>query len=379
MNGNEEFDGDVIEWIIGGNTRGFENGPAKTAKFYEPRGILVDDEHHCLYISDTDNNSIRKLNFKDGTVSTYAGGKGYGNLDGPRLEATFNRPMGISFDHAGNILVADHANHRIRCISPDGVVSTVSGGKGSGSKDGNNSEAFFNFPTWVIENSSGEYVVSDWHGNKIRKIDTKAKTVSTFAGKGGFGNDEGNGICASFNRPFGVVEHPNGNYYVTDQINQSLRVIDPKGNVSTFPAVDHNLNKVEFNGPRGIVVDKRGDLIVAEGDANTIRKINVKTGLTVSIPVQSVLLCPRAIVLDKNENIYIANTEAHNIIKISLISTLIQNWPHSHKDIPTPLQLKINEIALIIQHLPRDLYYLIIPTIIYLDLKLHYTSHVLQY
>jgi len=114
----------VVSTIAGSGVDGFKNGDASSAQFSQPRGIGLDQQGN-LYVADTFNQQIRKITCS-GVVSTLAG-CAIGYKDGIGSEAQFNNPQGITIDEEGNLLVADRDNHRIRKVTPQGVVSTVAG------------------------------------------------------------------------------------------------------------------------------------------------------------------------------------------------------------------------------------------------------------
>jgi gliding motility-associated-like protein len=111
----------IVSTYAGNHTEGSANGPRNSASFKLPTGLAIDAIGN-LYVSD-DNNLIRRISKKTGEVSTIAGNGLKGAVDGPRLEASFNHPIGLTFDHAGNLYVADEHNNKIRKITLTGGYS----------------------------------------------------------------------------------------------------------------------------------------------------------------------------------------------------------------------------------------------------------------
>ena len=149
---------------------GSADGQGTNALFNAPCGIAL-DSHGNLWVSDTDNDTIRKVT-PGGLVSTYAGLAGRdGTNDGPAATARFCRPAELAFDPQGNLLVADSFNHTLRKISPNGMVSTISGAPGiSGSTDGLNRQGRYFNPYGLAFNTNGLLFVADSYNELVRQV-----------------------------------------------------------------------------------------------------------------------------------------------------------------------------------------------------------------
>src|SRR5262249_6864968 len=172
-----------------------------------------------------------------GAVSTLAGSPGsIGSTDGVGTAASFNYPTNVATDPAGNVYVADARNNTIRKISPTGSVSTLAGSAGaSGSADGVGATASFNFPTGVGTDSSGNVYVADTYNSTVRKIAPQG-AVSTLAGAAEVaGSANGVGAAASFLQPEGIATDSEGNVFVSDSWNNTIRKITPAGAGRTPP------------------------------------------------------------------------------------------------------------------------------------------------
>ncbi|MES2388726.1 MAG: hypothetical protein V4543_12060, partial [Bacteroidota bacterium] len=223
---------DVIRLISPGNavttiagvysTGGFADGMALGSRFNSPMGIAKDGAGN-IYIADAQNYKIRKLS-TDGLVSTFAGGYA-GFLNGQGTGAKFNEPSGVAVDNAGNVYVADYGNHAIRKITPAGDVSTLAGSAAGkpGLADGMGTNASFNNPTAVAVDASGNVYVTDQGNHRIRKI-TPAGLVSTFAGSSD-GSEDGPALEAGFSSPIGLCIDMYGNITVADASNELIRKI----------------------------------------------------------------------------------------------------------------------------------------------------------
>jgi len=252
------------------------NGVDTLATFYKPFGVATDASGN-VFVADAGNNVIRKIS-SEGMVSTFAGTGVTGAANGADT-ATFNSPMGVAADANGNLYVADYGNDLIRKIDPAGVVSTLAGSGATGADNGAGAIATFDLPEGIAVDATGNVFVADNGNNLIRKI-TPDGTVSTFAGSGTAGSANGTGTGASFNSPFGIAVDGSGNVYVADAGNNLIRKITPAGVVSTFAGSGVKGTKdaagasASFNTPSGVAVDAAGNVYVADENNNMIRKIS---------------------------------------------------------------------------------------------------------
>jgi sugar lactone lactonase YvrE len=254
-------------------------GVAQNVRFSDPVGVAIDRSGN-VYVADSSEQTIRKIS-PDGMGSTLAGSPGMrGNADGIGSSARFSDPSGIATDSSGNIYVADASNHTIRKITPSGVVTTFAGSPGlRGSADGKGRAARFYFPTSIATDRNGNVYVADTKNSTIRKI-TALGMVTTLAGAAlSSASDDGAGNAARFDNPRGVATDLNGNVYVADTENNTIRKISPAGVVSTLagsPGRRYSTNGRNidyFLHATGIAVDRNGNVYVADSVANEIRKV----------------------------------------------------------------------------------------------------------
>jgi hypothetical protein len=206
------------------------DGPAALALFAQPAAVVVDSGAN-VFIADRANNSIRKLT-PSGVVSTVAGSPLLnGSLDGMGTNALFNHPTGIAQDSAGNLYVADTDNSTIRKLTPSGgnwVVSTIAGlARFHGTRDGTNSSARFDSPRRMVADSATNLYVSDGVDNTIRKLTPVGTNwvVTTVGGQAGtYGSTDGAGTNALFYEPESLAVDTAGNLYVADAQNNTLRL-----------------------------------------------------------------------------------------------------------------------------------------------------------
>jgi serine/threonine protein kinase, bacterial len=261
---------------------------ANTVSFYGKTGVVLAATDTTLTIKVPQGAQDGKISVKVGalsdstatdftyiyTVSTLAGST-TGYVDAKGTNAKFGSVMAVTTDAAGNVYASDFNNNLIRKITPDGTVTSIAGVLGDDTKLG--------LITGLAIDASGNIYTADNDRAMIQKI-TPAGTIDTLAGTGFDGYNNAQGTLASFYVPRGVVVDPNGNVYVADGLNNVIRKIDPSGMVTTF-AGDHsagtfggwkdgNADVAQFADPTGIALDAKGNLYVCDGSFNVIRKIN---------------------------------------------------------------------------------------------------------
>lgn len=223
-----EIESGVVSTIAGvvGEV-GYDDGAGKQAKFFIPEGITTDGE--SLYISDTHNHSVRKIELDSGVVSTFAGLSGApGFLDSTGSKSRFYYPKGITTD-GRNLYLVDFGNHRIRKITLNGaVVTTLAGANSADLLDestGQQSEAVhFNYPTGITTDGRNLYIV-DTFNRAIRKTAIAGSAVTTIAGKPDLeGGSDGFGFDARFKDPVGITSD-GSSLFVTDSGNHTVRRI----------------------------------------------------------------------------------------------------------------------------------------------------------
>lgn len=262
------------------NSAGSGDGTGTAARFSTPWGITTDGAN--LYVADSANHTIRKIVIDTGAVTTLAGLAGNaGTTDGNGTTARFNQPRGITTDGV-NLYVADSGNHTLRKIDiSSGAVSTIAGTPGSiGAIDNTGAAARFNWPTDIATDGTNLYV-SDHDNHIIRKVAISTNAVTTMAGiAGAAGSVDGTATAARFYYPSGIVTD-GVNLYMADQWGQAIRKVEiATGNVLTIAgalgtggAADGTGWDARFNSPSSVTSDG-ANLYVADYGNHTIRKIS---------------------------------------------------------------------------------------------------------
>jgi len=283
----------MISTVAGTGQAGFsgDGGPATQARLNFPIGGLALDKAGNLFISDGANNRVRKVS-PEGIITTVAGtGQiGFSGDGGPATEARFDGPRVGAVDAAGNLFVADLYNHRIRKVSPDGLITTVAGsgptgqGKGASTGDGGlATEARLNGPTGLTLDRSGNLYFAENgdifganKGYRVRKV-SAAGIISTVAGSDtrGFSGDSGPATQARLDSPQAVAGDTAGNLFIADWGNYRVRKVDPNGIITTVAGIGNKryagdgvlATATGLRGPNGLAVDAVGNLLIAESAA----------------------------------------------------------------------------------------------------------------
>ncbi|HWC77448.1 MAG TPA: NHL repeat-containing protein [Blastocatellia bacterium] len=265
-----------VRTLAGSGAPGVMDGEAGSARFDDPFGVALDRKGNVIVSDGGNSNRIRAIT-PTGLVGTIAGSiEGFG--DGRLENAAFNTPSGIAVDRRGNIFICDTSNNRIRKLDVDGNVSTIAGSGVAGLQDGGASEARFDGPIGIAIAADGTIVVADTYNDSIRRIDSEGQ-VTTVAGSGKPGFVDGASGAALFDTPCGVAVDGAGNIFVADTANDAIRKITPAGEVSTFAGGLHGRNdgigtEAEFNQPTGIAITHDGFLFVTDAASGRFRRIS---------------------------------------------------------------------------------------------------------
>jgi sugar lactone lactonase YvrE len=294
------------------------------------------DQSNNVYVADENNHTIRKVT-PAGVVTTLAGLAGQtGSADGTGSVARFRYPSSVAVDLAGNVYVADSANYTVRKITPSGEVTTLAGlARAYGWADGDGANARFAVPHGLAVDPAGNIYVADDFNHTIRKI-TPAGTVTSLAGgrnEFAYGTNDGVGLAARFYNPHHVALDAATNIYVSDGNNQTIRKITPQGEVTTLAGLplqqgsaDGVGSAARFNNPWGVAADDQGNVFVADVYNGTIRKVtpqgavttigNVagRSGCIEGVGTNAYFSTPYGVALDASGRLFVADTSGNRIV-----------------------------------------------------------------
>lgn len=264
--------------IGGTGSYGYSNSSLGVAAAFNDPEKLVADAAGNVYVADTGNGSIRRIDAVTGAVTTFSGSGQSGYVDGPAATARFNGPIGLALEPAtGNLYVADADNYRIRRVDAAGTSTTLAGSGVRGFLDGPAATARFLEPQGVALDAQGNLYIADRAAHRIRKL-SAAGVVSTYAGSGTAGYLDGPAASARFNSPIGVAVDGAGTVYVMDRDNQRVRRIAANGQVSTVAGsgqagyADGPAATAQFNRAYDLCLSG-SSLFIADASNNRIRQV----------------------------------------------------------------------------------------------------------
>lgn len=370
-----------------------DGGSATLACLNEPKSLAV--AKGCLYIADSENHVIRKVDLASGLISTVAGRPAdiapapeetaatsesfdddplggpsqaipekfaqLGDLSGtvrfvvgtapktgrfegdggPATKATLNFPSAVALDRQGNLYVADTMNHRVRRVDVQtGIISTVAGtGQHRCSGDGGQATAAaLNEPSALVLDDQGNLFIADQSNNRVRRVDAATGVITTIAGTGqaAYTGDGGPATDSGLAGPSGLALSPDGMLYVADTFNGRIRMVDLSTGLIATVAGDggeyrYQGHPQEFSTslsrPYGIALDREGHILVTDSDSHLIRRWDRRKKIITLVagnglarfhgdggpPQESSLNYPFGVAVAETGNVYIADTFNHRI------------------------------------------------------------------
>ena len=342
----------IIATVAGTSAGGFggDGGAATAAKLNFPWSVAVDGTGN-VFVVDSLNHRIRKVAASTGVITTVAG-TGTAGFNGDGAVATgaqLNNPKGAALDGAGNLYIADSANHRIRRVaSSTGVITTVAGTGAAGfSGDGGAAiTATLYSPDGVAVDGVGNLYIADRVNARIRKVAAGTGVITTVAGTGisGFSGDGGMATAAQLNSPAGVAVDSAGNLHIADRANYRIRRVTAANGVITtvagtgmtgFSGDGGAATGAQLSNVYGVAVDAAGNLFVADSSNHRIRVVPALTGTITTMAGMATssgdggaataaqLYYPRGVVLDGAGNLYIADSSNHRVRMVAASTGVI--------------------------------------------------------
>jgi hypothetical protein len=349
----------IINTAVGGGSGG-DGAPATFALLATTYGVAADSSGN-LFIADSWDSRIRRVDASTGTITTVAGNGTYGFTGdgGPATSAGLSYPTGVAVDSSGNLLIADAFNQRIRRVDAStGTIATVAGdGTAAYSGDGEAAtSASLNYPYSVAVDSSGNLFVADTHNNVIRRVDVLTGIITTVAGNGtaAYSGDGGIATSASLNTPWGVAVDNSDNLFVSDGINNRIRRVDASTGIITtvagngtagFSGDGGAATSASLSNPAGVAVDSADNLFFADGvglpypntSQSRIRRVDASTGIITTVagngtegyggdggPATSASLNDASgVAVDSSGDLFIADTYSDRIREVTSTSAVM--------------------------------------------------------
>lgn len=281
--------------VAGTGTQGYggDLGHATSALLDSPQGLAVGASG--LYIADTHNHRVRRVDLASGIITTVAGGStaGAGGDHGPANAATLDRPVAVALDAAGDLFIADSESHRVRRVDAvTSIITTVAGEgtQGYAGDEGQAGSALLDSPQGLAVDANGNLYLSDTHNHRIRRIDGATGKITTVAGTGAFGyaGDVGPAVSARLALPQGLSIDAQGDVYIADAANHRVRRIDAASGVMSTVAGDGTqgfagdggaAGSAALDSPRSTALSPEGLVTFADTGNQRVRQVDALSSI----------------------------------------------------------------------------------------------------
>lgn len=317
-----------------------DQGPATNARVANPYG-LVRGPDQALYVCEVDNHIIRRIDHQ-GIISTVAGTgeRGYSGDSGPALQAKLSEPYEVRFDREGNMVFVEMKNHLVRRVdAKTKIISTIVGtGKPGFSGDGGPANrAELNQPHSIQFDADGNLFICDIGNNRIRRVDAKTRFISTFAGTGSRAPTPDGGKIADvpLHGPRALDFDARGNLWLALREGNAIYKLDLQAGTAHhiagtgkkgFTGDGGPAKTATFSGPKGLSVGPDGNVYLADTENHSIRRINVQTGGVELVagtgergdgpdgdPAKCRMARPHGVFVDTDGRIFVGDSEAHRV------------------------------------------------------------------
>lgn len=339
--------GQLTSTLAGTGIRGFsgDGGPAELAQFSNPFAVARGPDG-WLYVCDVDNQRIRRIS-PDGIATTFAGNgiKGYSGDGGPATDAALHEPYEMAWDRSGNLYVVERMNHTVRRIDSKTQTITTFAGTGHagfGGDGGPATKAQLNQPHSLAFDADGTLLICDILNHRIRAVDAATGTIQTWSGNGEKrtapdGSPIGN---APLHGPRALALATDGMLWLALREGNALLQLDPARNTlhrvagngrSGFSGNGGLALTATLSGPKCVAIDKLGNVWLADTESHSLRKVDrasgkiyvmVGDGVQGDGPDGPALECrlarPHGVYVDIGGSVLIADSENHRIRLLNL-------------------------------------------------------------
>jgi streptogramin lyase len=342
----------TIDTAAGSGRKGYagDGGPAADARLDQPFHCDLDAAGN-LYVAEAGNHCVRRVDRKTGTITTVAGSgaKGYTGDGGPAAKATLNEPYAVAVESNGDLYVVDRLNAVVRKV--DGKTGVITTAAGNGTKayagdGGPAADAMLREPNDCCLDGKGGLLIADVADWRVRRLDLKVGTISTFAGTGRPAGkldpsrlgDGGPAAQAVLPGARAVCVDGRGNTYVCEREGNAVRKVDARGVITTVAGTGTkgyggdggDAARATFNGPKGVRCDRQGNVYVVDTENHAIRRIDAGTDVVTTVaggrqgiggdggPADRARLDrPHGCVVDADGTLFIADTNNHRVRRVA--------------------------------------------------------------
>ena len=344
---------------------GGDGGPATSAGLTLPEGLALDANGN-LFIADYLNNRIRRVDVNTHVITTVAGSEdpfvgGYAGDGGLATLARMNLPFAVAVDKNGNLFISDSGNNVVRRVDAQTQIITTYAGNGSpgtpGTANGDGGAATaaqLNLPVGLVTDGNGNLYIADSQDSVIRLVNAQTQIITTYAGspaaQGTFGGDSGPATSAGLNAPSDIFLDGNGNLYIADTKNQRIRFVDNTTNHTITTIVGNGslcMNPASacgdgaaataamLNHPTSVFLDSSGKLLIADQGDQRIRVVSAGTisnfagggpGGDGGAATSAILGLPNSLVVDSTGNLFVVEQLGERVRRLDATTHNISTY-----------------------------------------------------